>query len=155
MFPHVTSLNASVVFYTLMSIYAGLELIEYLVCDDSKESLYLFFSAGVCAFSGFFLKSYDVNMVLSLTLVVWTFMIAIIKIISLEKIYVKKANLFMIKLVAASVVVLIGILVAINIFYRISVIGYMLALMYITYGFLELICDFLDYASHDTKLLKE
>ena len=82
-FPHVSSLNASVVFYTLMSIYAGLELIEYFVSKKSTESLCLFFAAGVCAFSGFFLRDYDINIVLSLTLVLWTFMVAIIKIISL------------------------------------------------------------------------
>lgn len=155
MFPHVTSLSASMVFYTLMSIYAGLELIEYFVSVDSKESLCLFFAASVCAFSGFFLRVYDTNIVLSITLVAWTFMVAVIKIIALEKIYVKKANLFLIKLTAASVVVLIGILVSVNIFYRISIISYMLALLYICYGFLEFICDFLDYASHYTRLLKE
>ncbi len=154
-FPHVSSLNASVVFYTLMSIYAGLELIEYFVSKKSTESLCLFFAAGVCAFSGFFLRDYDINIVLSLTLVLWTFMVAIIKIISLEKIYVKKVNLFTIKLSSTSVVVMIGLLVAINIFFRISMIGYMLALLYISYGFLEFLSDFLDYLSEDTKFLKE
>ena len=106
-----------------MSIYAGLELIEYFVSKKSTESLCLFFAAGVCAFSGFFLRDYDINIVLSLTLVLWTFMVAIIKIISLEKIYVKKVNLFTIKLSSTSVVVMIGLLVAINIFFRISMIG--------------------------------
>lgn len=154
-FPHVSSYNASIVFYTLMSIYAGLELIEYFISEDSKESLYLFAAAGVCAFSGFFLKDFDVNAVLSITLIVWTFMVAIIKIDSLEKIYAKKTNLFIIKLSSLSIVVLIGILVGINIFYRVSVIGYMLALLYIVYGFLELICDFLDYLSVDSRFLKE
>lgn len=154
-FPHASSLNASVVFYTLMSIYAGLELIEYFISDNSQESLYLFFVAGVCAFSGFFLREYNPNIVLSLTLVFWTFCIAIVKIISLEKIYAKRVNLFTIKLTSTSIVILIGILVAINIFFRISLIGYMLALLYISYGFLEFLCDFLEYLSHDTKFLKE
>ncbi len=155
LFPHVSNLNASVVFYTLMSIYAGLELIEYLVSGTSEESLYLFFAAGVCAFSGFFLRDYDVSVVLSLTLVVWTLMVAIIKIISLEKIYAKKTNLFIIKLTSTSVVILIGILVAVNIFFRISIVAYMLALLYISYGFLEFLSDALEYASNDGKLLKE
>lgn len=155
LFPSVSDVNASMVFYTLMSIYAGLELIEYVVSRDSQESLCLFFASGVCAFSGFFLRNYDSNVVLSLTLVAWSLMIAIIKIISLEKIYVKKTNLFIIKLTSLSMIVLIGLLVAINIFYRISIIGYMLALLYISYGFLELLCDFLDYSSNNVKLLKE
>lgn len=154
-FPHVSSVNASVVFYTLMVVYAGLELIEYLACENHEEALYLFFAAGVSAFSGFFLKDYDVNMVLSITLVVWTLMVAIIKIISLEKIYVKKTNLFTIKLTATSIIILIGILVAVNIFFKISIIGYMLALLYISYGVLEFICDFLDFLSNDPKFLKE
>lgn len=155
LFPLVARLNASYVFYTLMSIYAGLELIEYLFTRESKESILLFFAAAVCAFSGFFLRDYDVNMVLSVTLVVWSFMIAIIKIISLENIYAKKMNLFTIKLVSLSIIILIGICVAINIFFEISMIGYMLALLYITYGFLELLCDLLDYLSQDKKFLKE
>lgn len=155
LFPHVSDMNASIVFYTLMSIYAGLELIEYIITKSSEESLLLFFSAGVCAFSGLFLKEYDPSVVLSLTLIGWTFMVAVIKIISLEKIAARKTNLFIIKLTSLSMIVLIGILVAINIFYRISIIGYMLALVYISYGFLELLCDLLEYSSNDIKLLKE
>lgn len=155
LFPHVSSLNASVVFYTLMGIYAGLELIEYFISEDSKESLYLFIVAAVCAFSGFFLRNYEVNAVLSITLVAFTFMVAIVKIDSLEKIYSKKTNLFIIKLTATSMFVLIGILVGINIFYRVSAIGYMLALLYLVYGFLEFIGDLLEYLSIDSKFLKE
>lgn len=155
LFPHISSLNASMVFYTLMSIYAGLELCEFFIIGTFHESLYLFFASAVCAFSGFFLKEYDVSMVLSITLVVWLLMLSIIKIISLEQIYEHKTNLFIIKLASTSAIILIGLLVSINIYYRISTIGYMLALLYLSYGFLELACDFLDYLSNDTKYLKE
>jgi len=155
LFPTLSNLNANMVFYTMMSIYAGLNLCEFLAIKKIKEPLYLFFASSVCAFSGFFLRNYDMNMVLSITLAVWLVMLTIIKIINLEIIYEKKVNLFIIKLTSMSAITLIGILVCINIYYRLSSIGYMLALMFVCYGFLELICDFLDFLSCNTKFLKE
>lgn len=155
LFPSVSSVNASVVFYTLLSIYSGLEFIEYFISKYSKESIYLAVSSAVCAFSGFFLKDYPCNIVLSLTIVAWILMIAIAKINGFESIYKKKVNLFIVKLSSLSAIVLVGILVSINIYFRMSTIGYMLALMYIMYGFLELLCDVLDYTSYDTKIVKE
>lgn len=155
MFPEVSAFNANIVFYTMMAIYAGLELCEFLFIRDFKEPLYLFFVSAVCAFSGFFLKSYDASIVLSLTLVAWILMISIIKIASLENIYEKKSHLFTIKLGALSALILISLLVAINIYYRLSTLAYMLALLYLCYGFLEFGMDFLDYLSDDIEFLKE
>ncbi len=154
-FPKISSLNANIVFYTLMSIYAGLEFLEYFISKYSKESIYLAISSSVCAFSGFFLKNLDAPTVLSITLVAWILMISISKIIGFETIYERRINLFIVKLSALSTVILIGILVSINIYFRMSAIGHMLALMYITYGFLELLCDVLDYASAYPKIIKE
>lgn len=155
LYPNISSVSANMVFYTMMSVYAGLELLEYLLTRDSIEGFYLFAASAVSAFSGFFLKEYSANAVLSITLVVWLLMIAIIKIIGFENIYKKKTNLFVIKLGCMSAVLLVGLLVAVNIYYRISSIAIMLALMYISYGFLECLSDGLDYLSTDTKFLKE
>lgn len=156
MFPNVASLSANMVFYTMMSIYAGLELCEYFFSEKkSKESFYLFVASATSAFSGFFLRDYPSNGVLSVTLVVWVLMISIIKIMSFETIYKKKTNLFIIKLTSMSILILIVLMVSVNIYYRMSTIGYMLTLMYMSYGVLELISDGLDYLSMDTKFLKE
>lgn len=155
LFPSISNENANIVFYTLMSIYAGLNLCEYLIVKEVKEPLYLFFASAVGAFSGFFLREYNTNIVLSITLAVWISMISIIKIINLENIYKKKVNLFIIKLASMSAIIMIGILISINMYFQISTISYMLGLMYISYGFLELTCDFLDFLSNNTKFLKE
>lgn len=156
MFPNVASLSANMVFYTMMSIYAGLELCEYFISGQkSKESLYLFIASATGAFSGFFLRNYPPNGVLSVTLVVWLLMISIIKIIGFETIYKRKTNLFIIKLTSMSIILLIGLLVAANIYYRISSIGYMLTLLYMSYGILEFICDGLDYLSKNSRFLKK
>lgn len=156
MFPSVASLSANMVFYTMMSIYAGLELCEYFLSErKSTESLYLFIASATGAFSGFFLRNYPSNGVLSITLVVWILMVSIIKIISFEKIYKKKTNLFIIKLSAMSILILIALMVSVNIYFRISAIGYMLTFMYICYGVLEFICDGLDYLSINSSFLKE
>jgi len=82
-------------------------------------------------------------------------MIAIIKIMSLSNIYEKKTKLFVIKLACTSAIIMIGILISINLYYRISVLVYMLVLMYMSYGFLELFTDTLDYLSNNPKYLKE
>ena len=156
LFPGVSSFNANIVFYTLMSIYAGLELCEFFISlRKSKEGLYLFCASAACAFSGFFLRDYPEYGVLSLTLVVWALMVTIIKIINLENIANKKSRLFIIKLTAMSINILICLLVSVNIFFKISVIGYMLALVYISYGFIELLSDLLEYLSEDGRFLKE
>lgn len=156
LFPSVSNLSANMVFYTMMVVYAGLELCEYVASSKkSVEGLYLFFASGVAAFSGFFLKVYPANMVLSITLVVWLLLIAIIKIIGFEKIYKKKTHLFTIKIGSLSAFLLLGILISINIYYRISTIGFMLALLYLSYGGLELFTDGLEYLSDNTKFLSE
>lgn len=156
LFPNVSDVNANVVFFTLMSIYAGLELCEYLISYRKvKDALYLFFASGTVAFAGFFLRDYKVNAVLSISLIVWLLMMTIIKMINLENIEYKKSRLFIIKLTAMSINILIGLLLSINIYYETSTIGYMLALLYISYGFVELTSDFLEYLSRDTRFLKE
>lgn len=155
LFPEITGLNASMTFYVMLSVYAGLELCEYIFDRTRKEPLYLFFASGVAAFSGFFLKGYDPSYVLSITIAVWVLMVAIIKIISLEEIYEKKSHLFLIKLTLMSVTILVGLLVSINLFYNISVINYMLGFMYMSYGTLELMGDFLHFLSENSKFLKE
>ena len=156
LFPSVSAFNANIVFYTMMSIYAGLELCEYIISYRKvKEGLYLFFASGTVAFSGFFLREYPDYAVLSISLIVWLLMITIIKMINLENIEHKKSRLFIIKLTAMSMNILIGLLISANIFYQTSTIGYLLALLYISYGFLELASDFLEFLSKDTKFLKE
>lgn len=156
MFPSVAGLSANMVFYTMMSIYAGLELCEYFLSEkSSNESLYLFIASATGAFSGFFLRNYPSNGVLSVTLIVWILMVSIIKIMGFETIYKKKTNLFIIKLSAMSILILIALMVSVNIYFRISTIGYMLTLLYMSYGVLELICDGLDYLSVNSSFLKE
>lgn len=155
-FPVLTKVNANIVFYTLLSVYAGLELLEFILSQGKlEEALYLFGASAVAAFSGIFLRNFEPSTVISITLLVWILMISIIKIISLEKIYKKKTRLFVIKLGCTSAIILIGILVSINLYYRMSELIYMLTLMYICYGFLELLTDTLEYLSDDIKFLKE
>lgn len=155
-FPSIVRLSLNTTFYLMMSVYAGLELCEYIFDHSRKEPLYLFLASSVCAFSGLFLRNYPENYVLSITVAVWTLMISIIKTISLEEIYHKKTNLFMIRLIGMASVVLIGITVSINMYYKVTeTIVYMLGFLYMGYGIIELSCDFLSYLSEDSKFLKE
>lgn len=154
-FPEITGLNPNMTFYVMLSIYAGLELCEYIFDRTRMEPLYLFFASSVAAFSGLFLREYNPNYVLSITIAVWILVIVLIKIISLEEIFEKKTHLFQIKLTCMSVIVLVGLLVSINLYFRISTISFMLGFMYMTYGVLELSGDFLSYLSENSKFLKE
>jgi hypothetical protein len=154
-FPSITNINPNTTFYIMMSIYAGLELCEFIFDSHRKEPLYLFFASGTGAFSGLFLRDYPANYVLSITIAVWILCLAIIKTISLEEIFEKQTHLFLIRLTTMSVITLIGILVSINLYYHISTTGYMLGFMYMTYGFLEAVCDFLTFLSEKSNFLKE
>lgn len=153
--PILSSLNANMIFYTIMSIYAGLELIEFFSKEVSRESLCLFFASAVCAFSGFFLKDYDHSMVLSITLFTFVMMVSIIKIMSLERVYEKHNNLFLLKISLLSAFATLGILISINIYFSLSTICYMLALLYVGYGIFEFIGDISDYLIVNNILLKE
>ena len=154
-FPDITDIGPNAMFGLTMGVYAGLELCEYILDHSRKEPLYLFIAAGVSSFAGYFLKSYDANFVLPITILVWIIIFAIVKIISLEEILAKKSNLFIIKLISASVLVILGILISINLFYKITEISYVLALMFLSYGTIELFCDFLSYLSENRKFLSE
>lgn len=154
-FPEITGLNPNMTFYIMLSIYAGLNICEYIFDRTRKEPLYLFLASTVGALSGYFLREYSPNYVLSITIAVWILVIALIKIISLEEIFEKKTHLFLIKLTCMSVLVLVGLLVSINLYFRISTINFMLGFMYMTYGTLEMISDFLSYLSDNSKFLKE
>ena len=154
-FPDVTNLDSNTIFSLTFGIYACLELCEYIFDNTRKEPLFIFFAGSVAAFSSFFLKNYDANYVIPTTIIVWIIAYAIIKIISLEEIGARKSNLFVIKLVSMSMLVILGILVSINMYFRMSTIGYSLALMYLSYGAIEAFCDFLSYLSEDGKFLKE
>lgn len=155
LFPNVASLSPTMIFSLMMVIYAGLELCEYIFDHSRREPLFIFIAAALSAFASYFLHSYDAHYVISLTLVVWIIIFAIVKIITLEEIHAKKSNLFIIKLVSTSMLVILGILVSISIYFRISDIGYALALMYLSYGAIEAFCDFLAYLSENGKFLTE
>ena len=154
-FPIATTLNPNSTFCLMLGLYAGLELCEYIFDRSRKEPLYIFFASATAAFSAYFLREYSANYVLSITIAVWVLMSAIIKLISLEVIFEKKTHLFLIRLTAMSVTVLIGILVSINLYYRLSSIGYMLGFLLMSYGVIEMTCDFLTYLSENIKFLKE
>ncbi len=151
--PLLNELSPNSLVYTLLGVYAILELLEYLFIGYSKESFYLSVSSFVCAFSGFFLKNYNSNIVLSITMIVWVIMLSIIKIMNFENIYKKKNRLFLIKLSCSSIIILIVLLCSINMYFKISDIKAMLMLIYLIYGVLEFSTDFLDYKSNT--LLKE
>ena len=155
LYPNVTNLSPNLIFSLTFGIYAILELFEYIFDHSRKEPLYIFFSAGVASFATYFLRSYEANYVIPITIVVWIISFAIVKIINLGEILAKKSNLFIIKLVSLSVLVILGILVSINIYYQLSLITYALALMYLSYGTIEAFCDFLMYLSENSKFLKE
>ena len=155
LFPKVASLSPSIIFSLVMGIYAGLELCEYLFDHSRKEPLLIFIAAALSSFATYFLKGYDAHYVISITLVVWIIIFAIVKIITLEEIHAKKSNLFIIKLISTSMLILLGILVSICIYLCISDIGYALALMYLSYGAIEAFCDFLSYLSENSKFLME
>lgn len=154
-FQAAADFSPNAVFALTFGIYAGLELCEYIFDNTRKEPLYIFIAAGVCAFSGYFLRSYDASYVISLTIAVWIIFFAIIKVISLEEILAKKSHLFIIKLVSMCMLILLGILVCIIIYFHINNIGYVLALMYLSYGAIEAFCDFLSYLSENSSFLKE
>lgn len=154
-FPLANGINANDVFYVSFMIYALLELCEYILDHTRREPLCVFFSAAAASFSAAFLNNLDPAYVLSITIIVWILTYAIIKMISLEEIVKTKGNLFIIRLGTMSMLVLLGILISINIYFRISTLNYMLALLFLSYGTTEAFCDFLTYVSDEDKFLKE
>ena len=154
-FPVLVGHNPLIYFYVEMFLFALINLDEYFMLKKSKEPLYIFGAGIVTVLSIFLIKVLDKNSVLAIGVILYTCMLAFIKLINLNTIFKNKTHLFIARLTEVSIIVLYGILISVNLYYNVSAIPYMLAFWISGYGMLELFYDGIEFLSKNTKFLKE
>lgn len=154
-FPVLVGNNPVIYFYVEMFLFALINLDEYFVLKKNREPLYIFGAGIVTILSIFLLKYMDKSSVLAIAVILYTSILAFIKLNHLHNIFKDKTHLFIAKLTEVSILILYGILISINLYYNVSAIPYLLAFWISGYGMLELFYDGIEFLSENTKFLKE
>ena len=146
MFPWFGETKPSKLLYLLFTIYSGIKLIEYILTktdekDGDKEDLYTGIACLLAAICGLKFATYSTPMVLSITLMSWVGIMAIIKLIKLDYLHDRKKNLFFVNLITFSLFLLIGLLTSINLYFDITVQTIMLGFFFVVNGLLNLAED--------------
>lgn len=129
--------------YLLFSIYGGIKIIEYILTRNEKdyEDLYTGIACVLAATSGFKFSSYSTAMVLSLTLVSWIGIMAIIKLIKLDYYHDRENKMFYVNLITFSLFLLLGLLTSINLYFELTVQTLILGFFFVVNGLLNLAED--------------
>jgi uncharacterized membrane protein HdeD (DUF308 family) len=132
--------NPSILLYVLFAIYAGIELIEYIIARSKgdNESLYTFIACALAAISGFKFSSYSTPKVLSITLMSWIGIMTIIKLIKLDYYHDRNNGMVYVNLVTFSLFLLLGILTSVNLYFNQTVQTLMLGFFFTVNGLLQL-----------------
>lgn len=129
--------------YLLFSVYGGIKIIEYILTrvPGDKEDLYTAVACILAAISGFKFGDYSSPMVLSITLMSWVAIMAIIKLIKLDFYHDRENGMLYVNLITFSLFLLLGILTSVNLYFNITVQTLMLGFFFIVNGLLNLAED--------------
>lgn len=142
-FPWFGETRPSRLLYLLYTVYGGIKIIEYIFTRSDKdyEDLYTGIACILAAASGFKFWMYSSAMVLSLTLVSWIGIMAIIKLIKLDFYHDRSNKMFYVNLITFSVFLLAGLLTSVNLYFEEAIQTIMLGLFFLVNGMLNLIED--------------
>lgn len=140
-FPRFGINNPINIMYIAFAVYALVKLIEYFLTKNGSdfENLYSSIASAIAALSGFRFASYEnIPLVLSLTLITWIFIMAIIKLIKLDYYHDRENGMVYVNLVTFTLFILIGILTSINLYFEQTVQSLMLGFFFLINGVLSL-----------------
>lgn len=157
LFINTTSINITEfdVFTLSFSIYGLFALTEFVLNTKRKEPFLLFLISSLVAYLVSVFAKYDPRYVISIGELVWVILFGITKFLTLEEIYKKKTNLFIFRLLSTTALIIVGILVSANLYFRLNSLEFSLAFLFLSLGVVEASCDFITFLSEDNKFLKE
>lgn len=132
--------NVNTLFYTIMYIYAMITFCEYFITKEEGdyEKLFTALACTLAGTSGIIFNLESTPMVLSLTLIGWVSIMAIIKLIKVDYLMDRNNKMWNVKIILFGAFILIGILTSINLYYEITTQTLMLGFFFLVSGLLEL-----------------
>ena len=142
--PFLGYMEPNMLLYVIFSIYALVKIIEVIITRNNNSDYEDIFTAIACALaaiSGFKFINYEPAMVLSITLVSWVGIMAIIKLIKLDFYHDRENGMFYVNLTTFSLFLLLGLLTSINLYFSETVQILMLGFFFVINGLLNLAED--------------
>lgn len=153
-FSKAISGNPVIYFYVEILVISLLYLILYLLNKKDKTNLYVFIFTLVSFLTSIFIKKYPNHIILAIAMLILTISILIVRIIKLKKTYQNKIYMFYIDTTIMSVTFLIGLLVIINLYFKISPIYRLLGFYFVIFGTLNLISLTVSYMLEKYNIVK-
>ncbi|MDD2409569.1 MAG: hypothetical protein PHD03_02485 [Bacilli bacterium] len=142
-YPLFGELSPNRLLYILLSIYGVVKLIEYVKSRlaGDKEDLFTGIICILVALSGIKFLNNDTSLVLSITLVSWIGLLAIIKLIKLDYYHDRGNIMIYTNLVTFSLFLLLGLLTCLNLYFDHTIQTLILGYFFIINGLLNLLED--------------
>lgn len=139
-FPWFAVDEPTTLLYILFAIYAAISLIEFILTRQKDDYEYLSTSIAciLASISGLKFGSYKTPMVLSITLISWVGIMAIIKLIKLDYYHDRESGMFYVNLITFALFILLGILTSVNLYFNETVETLMLGFFFVVNGLLIL-----------------
>ncbi|HOP65539.1 MAG TPA: hypothetical protein PLX66_00725 [Bacilli bacterium] len=138
--------SANTLFYIVMYVVAAIKLVEYFVTKEKGdyENLLITMVSVIAGTAGIVFNFKDTPLVLSITLISWVSMLAIIKLIKVDYLMDRKNKMWYAEIITLGIFILVGILTSINLYFSSAVQTLMLGFFFLIMGILEVIYPLLD-----------
>lgn len=141
------------IFFVIMISIGLLKFVQYICVRELEkrnyESLFWTISCVLGGASALVFKSYNTNYVIAITLLVWTSIIALVKLIAIDKMVENNDEGWKIKIFDFIVFILISIVCCINLFYKVNARVIILGFYFCLLGITELLYPFVGLVVQD------
>ncbi len=131
--------NINTLFFAIMIFHGLLSYILYMIIREKDDYEYLFTSLAsvLAACGGIVFQNYNSQMVLSLSLIGWIAIVAIIKLIKMDYYHDRNNILWFIRTISFVLFLIVGTLTCVNLYYNIEIQSVMLGFFLIIVAILE------------------
>lgn len=138
-FPSLGFENENYLFFMLMVSYSLISYVLYMSIRREKDYEYLLISlvSLIAGISGVVFNNQSTKLVLSLSLIGWISMVAIIKLIKIDYYHDNDNRLWIVRTITFVLFIIIGTLTSVNLYYNIKIQSLMLGFLFIVISILE------------------
>lgn len=133
--------NANDLLYAIMYLYAFIKIIEYFMTKTAGdyENLLIAMASVIAGTAGIVFNFASTPIVLSITLISWVAVLAIIKLIKVDYLMDRQNKMWYAEIIALGIFILVGILTSINLYFSVNVQTLMLGFFFLITGIIEMI----------------
>lgn len=139
--------DVNYLFFVIMLFYGMISYIHYMIIRRKDDYEYLFISLAsiISGCGGIVLHSENPALVLSLSLIAWISMVAVIKLIKMDYYHDRNNILWLVRTITFVLFLIIGTLTCVNLYYNIEIQSLMLGFFLICVSVLEIFDPIIDY----------